>query len=73
MKARKLFQGHVRDANVLFYRIKTPGLAHLASINADDGRAAIVDPRRDIVSMPRGVVSLRHDCGGGSLVRPLVT
>lgn len=33
---------------MFFQRIKTPGIAHVAYIIADDGRAAIVDPRRDV-------------------------
>ena len=33
---------------MFFERIKTPGIAHLAYIVADGGRAAIIDPRRDV-------------------------
>lgn len=33
---------------MIFERIKTPGIAHVAYIIADSGRAAIVDPRRDV-------------------------
>jgi hydroxyacylglutathione hydrolase len=33
---------------MFFARIKTPGIAHVAYVIAEDGRAAIVDPRRDI-------------------------
>jgi hydroxyacylglutathione hydrolase len=33
---------------MIFQRIKTPGLAHLAYLLGDKGEAALVDPRRDI-------------------------
>lgn len=33
---------------MLFQRIKTPGIAHVAYILAEDGLAAIVDPARDV-------------------------
>ena len=33
---------------MFFQRIKTPGIAHVAYILAEDGRAAIVDPARDV-------------------------
>ncbi len=33
---------------MFFERIKTPGIAHVAYIIADSGRAAIIDPRRDV-------------------------
>jgi hydroxyacylglutathione hydrolase len=33
---------------MFFSRIKTPGIAHVAYVIADGGRAAIVDPRRDV-------------------------
>lgn len=33
---------------MLFERIKTPGIAHVAYLVADSGRAAIIDPRRDV-------------------------
>lgn len=33
---------------MFFQRIKTPGIAHVAYIIADGGRAAVVDPRRDV-------------------------
>ncbi|MEX2496642.1 MAG: rhodanese-like domain-containing protein [Woeseia sp.] len=33
---------------MFFERIKTPGIAHVAYVLADDGDAALVDPRRDV-------------------------
>jgi hydroxyacylglutathione hydrolase len=33
---------------MFFSRIKTPGIAHVAYVIAEGGRAAIVDPRRDV-------------------------
>ncbi|MBK8907118.1 MAG: MBL fold metallo-hydrolase [Rhodospirillales bacterium] len=33
---------------MFFQRIKTPGIAHVAYIIADGGRAVVVDPRRDV-------------------------
>lgn len=33
---------------MFFTRLKTPGLAHIAYVIADDGEAAVIDPARDI-------------------------
>jgi hydroxyacylglutathione hydrolase len=33
---------------MFFQRIKTPGIAHVAYVIAEEGTAAIVDPRRDV-------------------------
>ncbi|MEX0757980.1 MAG: MBL fold metallo-hydrolase, partial [Tistlia sp.] len=33
---------------MFFERIKTPGIAHVAYLLAEDGKAAVVDPGRDV-------------------------
>jgi hydroxyacylglutathione hydrolase len=33
---------------MLFERVETPGLAHVAYVIGDQGEAAVVDPRRDV-------------------------
>ncbi|MDP3619770.1 MAG: hypothetical protein Q8R63_08250 [Ramlibacter sp.] len=33
---------------MIFERIKTPGIAHVAYLIGNKGEAAVVDPRRDI-------------------------
>ncbi|TVR83790.1 MAG: MBL fold metallo-hydrolase, partial [Rhodospirillales bacterium] len=38
----------MQEDSVYFARVKTPGIAHVAYLIAEGGRAAIVDPRRDV-------------------------